>query len=110
MTPEIVQALGAEHKPRTVPDGWQDSYLTVLPHWRLAFEGLLGQLRSELIGSSEREQAIIDGAIGVVEQLCEPDPRLRGHPAARPTQNHYGLDRYISQFDLLARRAAILGI
>ena len=43
--------------------------------------------------------------VTIVEELCEPDPRLRGHPLNRFGKgNQYSLERYIAKFDLLARR------
>ena len=43
-----------------------------------------------------------------VRQLCDPDLEFRGHPRARiGIGNRYSLERYVSSFNLLARRAEL---
>ena len=43
---------------------------------------------------------------GVIGQLCEPDPKLRGHPLDRNNPGtQFALHRYVSLFDRLAKRA-----
>jgi eukaryotic-like serine/threonine-protein kinase len=57
------------------------------------FEARLGD--GELIGIADRYR-----------ELCEPDPRRRGHPKARLARGDpYALDRYVSYFDHLANLA-----
>lgn len=46
--------------------------------------------------------------IGVVRQLCDPDPTLRGHPnEKRGTLRQFSLERYVTLFDLLEMRARV---
>ena len=51
---------------------------------------------------------VADRLTAVVRYLCEPDPYLRGHPIERRNSgNPYGLQRTVSELDLLAVRAAM---
>jgi serine/threonine protein kinase len=44
--------------------------------------------------------------VGVVTQLCEPDPSRRGHPAEHQgAATQFSLQRYRTKFDLLLKRA-----
>lgn len=110
VTPEVIQSLPIEHKPQRLHGGWQESFASVLPFWRLSFDNLINQLREECAEAEDRRLATIyQPLITMVIELCEPDPRLRGHARNRgPNQDAFGLARYVTQFDLLARRAALL--
>ena len=46
-----------------------------------------------------------DDVTSLVRQLCDPDPRERGHPKNKIASTKYSLERYVSTFDLLAKRA-----
>jgi len=84
------------------PDAWGDSYIAVLPYVRVAFDQAVGEFEDSL---SEHVAARL---VPIVQQLCDPDPDLRGHPRARSQRgNSYSLERYVAEFDLLARRAEI---
>jgi eukaryotic-like serine/threonine-protein kinase len=80
---------------------WKGSYTAVLPFVRDAFNQAVAsfaqEVPAEFRGDLER----------IVRQLCDPDPTQRGHPRARAMRhgNPFELERYVSQFDLLARRA-----
>ena len=82
---------------------WQDykgSYEEALPYVRAAFGEGLQAIRDDF------PPAIRDTLLGVIRQLCDPDPKLRGNPRIRQEgRNQYSLDKYISQFDLLASKA-----
>jgi hypothetical protein len=40
-----------------------------------------------------------------VKQLCEPDPKLRGHPLnVFRKVDQYGVERFISQFDIDSKK------
>jgi serine/threonine protein kinase len=41
--------------------------------------------------------------VGILRELCEPDPELRGHPRDR-RGDRYSVARYVSTFDLEAQR------
>lgn len=79
----------------------------VLPYLRDAFgRGV------KLFGEDVPEE-VRGEMVEVVRQLCEPDPRLRGHPRNRAGGgNQYSLERYISKFDILAKKAefGLLGV
>ncbi len=81
---------------------WAGTYDAVLPYVRDAFgravEAFKGQARPEAR----------DTVVRIVRELCEPDPKLRGHPLNRAGRgNQYSLERYVAEFDLLARRAEL---
>ena len=40
--------------------------------------------------------------------LCHPDPMLRGHTKNIQLNNQFGLERFITRFDVLAKRAKLL--
>jgi serine/threonine protein kinase len=80
---------------------WTGTYEEVLPYVRDAFGRVVGTLRQSVPSHLSTETALI------VMQLCEPDPRLRGHPRDRNTPNQYSMERYLSRFDLMARRAEL---
>ena len=79
---------------------WSGSYEALLPHLQLAFSDALGSLE---VAFGEYASELIP----IVRQLCEPDPKRRGHPKNRVgLQSQYSLERYVAWFDLLARRIA----
>ncbi|MCY3615741.1 MAG: protein kinase [Bacteroidetes bacterium] len=79
---------------------WGEPYETVLPHLQNVFCQAIRDLKTKIKSASAEEIA------QCVKQLCDPNPDSRGHPVnIRLGFNQYGLDRYISKFDLLARRA-----
>ncbi len=41
----------------------------------------------------------------MIRQLCDPDPELRGHPRNRAVP--YELQRYVTELDVLARKAEL---
>lgn len=111
VTPEVINSLDHQFKPKDFFGGWQDSYTTVLPYWRVEFDGLLVRTTSMHATTTGREAEIRQGLLRMVKELCEPDPRLRGHPKNRQgQQDKFGLERYIAELDLLARKARIAGI
>jgi serine/threonine protein kinase len=83
--------------------GWTGEYSEVLPYVRDAFGSSLTILHNACPTS------IADRLTQLVSYLCEPDPSLRGHPVERRKSNGsiYDLQRIVSEFDLLAARAAI---
>jgi serine/threonine protein kinase len=79
---------------------WGGTYRDVLPHVRDAFGRVVNNLKL-ILHPDDR-----DRIVSIVRELCEPDPRLRGHPKDRNTPAlQYSLRRYIARFDWLARRA-----
>jgi len=81
---------------------WTGSYREVLPYVRDAFERALEEIRVSV------PKDIRTGIIITIKQLCEPDPYLRGHPENRVGHsNRYSVERFISFFDLNARKAEL---
>jgi eukaryotic-like serine/threonine-protein kinase len=92
----LVDNLDVIHRPFY----WGGTYADVLPFVQAAFDiGL--QVFSEHVPSLFRDELL-----GVVAQLCNPDPARRGHPQNRGMRQ-FSLERYVSQFDRLAGRAWI---
>jgi serine/threonine protein kinase len=85
------------------PGTWTEAYEDVLPYLRVAFEQCVGDFESSL------SVEVAAQLVPMVRQLCDPDPRLRGHPRTRAsrTSNPYSLERYVSELNLLATRAEI---
>ena len=92
--------LAKELDPAHSWNNWQGTYSEVLPFLHAAFGRILVDFKGQV------DPTVRDDMTGIVKDLCEPDPALRGHPRNR---NHiatqYSLERYVSRFDLLARRA-----
>jgi len=84
-------------------DVWQEHYSVVLPYVRVAFDRAMDVLEVSL------PPKIANVLMPIIRQLCDPDPELRGHPNTRAMRhgNPYSLERYRTEFDLLARRAEI---
>lgn len=78
-------------------DMWAETYREVLPYLQRAFTQMIRELRLEI------RPDIADAVAELVEQLCNPDPELRGHPRnILSSGNQYSLERYVSAFDRLA--------
>ena len=79
------------------------TYAQALAEVRDAFGRALQECEANIPGDKLR--AALREAIS---QLCDPDPLLRGHPLnRRGVANHIRLERFVSLFNLLARRAEI---
>lgn len=84
------------------PGAWGDSYAAVLPYVRVAFDRAIVEFEDSL------SKPVATRLVPIAQQLCDPDPELRGHPVSRSQRgNSYSLERYVAEFDLLARRAEI---
>ena len=96
-----ISALWRKYLDRTLwPETWGDSYRKVLPHIRDAHDKAFQEFESRLPDQIRFHMG------QAVRQLCEPDPLLRGHPRTRAESGSpYSLQRYVSMFDLLARKA-----
>jgi serine/threonine protein kinase len=100
----LMNKLLSQHKPISFNGRWNGTFLDALPYISSAFGDVIQDLRLEV------PNELVDEVLPIVMQLCEPNPLLRGHPKARA--QHFGnpqdLSRYVSKFDLLAKRAEIL--
>lgn len=85
------------------PEKWTgDRYADLIPHLREALEATLE-------GSFEMfPSAIADQVAGIIRELCDPDPAVRGHPlSANDGAGRYSLERYVSAFNRLARQMRV---
>lgn len=81
---------------------WSGTYEEVLPYVRDGFGRVLETFKQTVDPEVRAE------LVTTVSELCEPDPRLRGHPLNRVGKgNQYSVERYVSQFNLLARKAEL---
>lgn len=98
----INSLLAMELHPMHFPRNWAGTYIDVLPYVRDAFGRALARIEESLPSS------VSDELIQVISYLCDPDPDKRGHPSVRRiSENPYALNRTVTTFDLLARRAAV---
>ncbi len=95
MTGGLLAHLDSRHAPQD----WAGTYEDVLPFVRQAFSDVMGVMESSTPADLKAD------LVGIVRELCEPEPALRGHPKNRVGHtNRYGLERYVSRLNLLARR------
>jgi eukaryotic-like serine/threonine-protein kinase len=79
---------------------WTGSFADAMPYLKLAFDNSLRALEP-LVPDMIRARLM-----PAIRELADPDPALRGHPLNRAGRGpRYGLARYVSLFDLLARHA-----
>ena len=78
---------------------WGDGYDEVLPYLQNIFLQIVRELSQGVPKDFARDITTL------VQQLCNPDPRERGHPKNMTAATKYSLERYVSKFDLLAKRA-----
>ena len=84
------------------PARWHDSYARVLPFVRDAFDRVAHDFANSLSSDLRKELPT------VFRQLCDPDPKLRGHPADHASiGNSYSLIRYEGKFNTLAGKAEL---
>jgi eukaryotic-like serine/threonine-protein kinase len=96
----MTSLLLAEMHPSQHWKKWQGTFHEILPYLRDAFGRAMEQVGHQ-VPVGPREELMV-----IIRQLCEPDPNLRGHPLNRSGMaNPYSLERYISVFDALARKA-----
>ncbi len=85
---------------------WRGNYQDVLPYVRDAFGRAVARVEGAITDPA------IAGKVGaLVRDLCDPDPHLRGHRVTRARPGApYALDRVVTDFDLLARRARLAAV
>lgn len=100
LTPLLVFEIPDEMRP----SNWTGTFQDVLPFVRKAFD--LAVKRFTVYVS---DPLLVPELDQTVRQLGDPEPLLRGHPLnrARSSQNQYSLERYVTRFDLLAKRARL---
>ena len=96
MTHLLLERLNKKHHYKN----WGGTYSDVLPYLQHAFTQIIRELRTKL------PSGFADDIAELVKQLCNPNPELRGHPKnIKYGNNRYSLERYVSIFDYLAKRA-----
>lgn len=99
LMPVLVLHLAPEHHFNK----WTGTYEQILPYLRKAFANTCSDFENSL---PSEIRARLSPAM---TQLCEPDPRQRGHPLNHSAQSDkYSLERYIALFDHLAKRTEIM--
>lgn len=83
------------------PDNWTDTYEGVLPRLTAAFGTVILSIKSDFPRGYEND------LLQMVVELCEPDPAKRGD--SKDKTRRFSLHRYITRFDLLAKRAFVRG-
>lgn len=95
MTHLLLTRLSKDHHY----NNWTATYGEVLPYLQHAFVSIIYDLRQSV---DTRYSRVPD----IVSQLCNPDPKRRGHPKTLlSSANQYSLERYVSIFGNMASRA-----
>jgi hypothetical protein len=91
----------AELPPELYPMQWGGTYADMVAFLRDALERVVAKF--PYLEDDELRADLVQR----FRELCEPDPTLRGHPRAHAMRfgDRYSLDRYVSRFNALARRA-----
>lgn len=89
-------------EPRFRCDRWTGTYSEVLPYLRRVMVEVLADVRVRL------PKEIASGLAVLVGDLCSLEPGERWEPRGRRREGGPSLERYITRFDLLARRAEVL--
>ena len=98
------QAVKAKLKSHSSPNFSSSDFINDLPYIRNAFFEAVNDLREDV---KRKAGELTSEIIRMVNELCDPDPRLRGHPKDRLAAHgqQYSFERYVSKLNLLARRA-----
>jgi eukaryotic-like serine/threonine-protein kinase len=105
MTALLMKNLDISFHPRIPPFSghWTGSYQEVLPYVLEAFDNAVVELASGI-----QDPRLRNTLTRVVRELCNPNAALRGHPRERRANgNSFSLERYITEFNLLAHRAEV---
>ena len=82
---------------------WPGDFRNALPYVRNAFDYVMTSLEGSM-------QSSLGGQVlQTIRELCDPDPLLRGGGAGGAPSGRYAMARYVTRFDLLARRVEIAG-
>lgn len=114
ITPSLLDNMRPEHKPMVLArddSGWGGDFEGALPYVADAFAQTVDDFR-RVVEAKMTESGIPKGSeelVSFLTYLCEPDPRLRGHPGERKDRaaDHYSMRRFVSAFDRLATSAEI---
>ena len=96
----MTSLIASNLQPNFTWDNWTGSYQDVLPYVRDAFGKATNTFAEEIPEGALREELKL-----AVQLLCDPDPSKRGHPLNRVgVSSPFSLQRFVTRFDLLARR------
>ena len=96
MTHLLFERLDRQHHPQT----WSGTYEDILPYLQHVHVQILRELREKI------QSDISDQIVELVNQLCNLDPKFRGHPQnTKFSGTQYSLERYVSIFDRLAKQS-----
>lgn len=99
----LLNGLSSAQRPRVLKGSYTGSFDDILPILEHSFANVLRQ-----IGLDVANEALRSELTGVIRELCHPDPRRRGLPEGlRGIASPFGLERYISKFNLLANRVRL---
>jgi serine/threonine protein kinase len=108
VTIDVIGRLPPEMRPRWAGGGWTDHVGVVLDHWRARFIDLLTEASDALPDDwPEAMRPEFEKVVSLIRQLCEPDPRLRGHPLQIGKANQFDLQRYVTALDLQRKNLAV---
>lgn len=89
--------------PEYRPNKWGGSFKEILPYLIDAYDKAVYFFTAFIDDPILREKLEV-----IIRQLCHPDPNRRGHPKnIQSIGSSMSVERYISQFDYLAKVAAI---
>ena len=101
MTALTLKYLDESFRPPYFGGTYRESFENALPYVRKAFNEAIEEFGKQIHDLTLRKKLT-----EIVRQLCEPEISLRGHPKERSNgRNSFSLERYITIFDLLAKRA-----
>lgn len=81
----------------------QSDFYADLPYFQMALDSVMQRLDEEISKYSSRTSMML---MPLVKMLCELDPIKRGHNQNVSTGlNQFGLERFISRFDIIAKYA-----
>lgn len=103
MTPALLKNLPEQF----YPENWGGTFRQVLPYLSAAYSDALEDIGGALQGlyADFLTAGDLGDLFAALEQLCQPDPEMRGHPRDRARGTQTSMERYISLFDRLAGRS-----
>lgn len=81
---------------------WRGTYEQALPYVQTAFTEFLSDLRADL------DKDVRDEVVKLITQLCNPDPKRRGHPRGVGRYDQFSLERYVSELDRFSKEYDLL--
>jgi len=97
VTASLKRHLDPQHHHRN----WNGTYEEVLPYVSAAFSRVISDLNSVI------EADVAKDVIPLIQELCHPDIRRRGHPRGIGRRDQYSLERYVSRLDRIVRELEV---